>query len=242
MNPKKTDRHEVIAAIHRALVEIYTLKHEGLPLAMDYFAFDLDDDYARRLAEGSTFESDPHGETRVVLESEELRRQILESTKPKDDTTDDTLPQPELAAEEYTERQDVDDDLALMPERDHASPSIKRDEVEAEAELPAGDDSIDDAPEVGRYHILGGEYQIKPANDSWRNIALDDSQVKFAVSCGLRSSRLSPNAMAGTQTSYAIDRRAYSRPRHHKYYKYESSFRSPGSKAEDQEIGRKPND
>ncbi|KAK4695682.1 hypothetical protein P7C71_g2119, partial [Lecanoromycetidae sp. Uapishka_2] len=158
---------------------------------MDYFAFDLDNDYARQLAEGSKFELNAVEGTKVVVEDEELRQQILKSVKPKGDTLSlrksrkqrrmqDTIPQEELQAAANTdEGQGISNDPEYMFEQESAASLSGHDGVDTESF--AEDEHSEDVREAASYHILGGEYEIKPADDSWRNISLDDPQIKFAV-------------------------------------------------------------
>lgn len=189
MNSKRTNRQEIMTGIHRALVEVYTLKQEGLPLT-DYSAFDLDDDYARRLAEGTKFEDDAFQGKRLVFENEELRQQVLESTKAKDGLVEETDQQEALEAAEYAEEEATGREAEPIPEQETTASIVSRDDVEGE---PHADDELaDEASEAACYHILGGEYLIKPTDDSWREISFEDPHVKFAVSRSLRPQHCVP--------------------------------------------------
>lgn len=211
MNPRTESQYEIIAGIHRALVEVYTLKQEGLALVMDYFAYDLNNEYALRLAEGAKFESDGQGGTRVAVEDEELRQDILESVKLNEDTMEEIIQQEELQAEEYTEEEEPSSREAdSMPLQESASPTIEDDDLENE--ISEDEEFSDDTSESVHDHTFGGKYPIKPADDSWRDIAFEDLQIKFAVSRVIRSEPALTNTIAGPQASYAADRHAYSGP------------------------------
>jgi len=181
MNSDMAERHEVTASIHRALVEVYTLKQEGLPLTMDYHAYDLYNDYPWRLAEDATFELDGQGGMRAVFRSEGLRQDILESVRPREDTAGDVV-QREEQTEEYMEGVEPNiGEADSMPDQESTPPTIEPDSLKSE------DSEDEEFSRSDRQRAMGGEDQISPADDSWQDVALEDPLIKFAVSCGTRS-------------------------------------------------------
>lgn len=181
MNSDMAERHEVTASIHRALVEVYTLKQEGLPLTMDYHAYDLYNDYPWRLAEDATFELDGQGGMRAVFRSEGLRQDILESVRPREDMAGDVVQQEEQT-EEYMEGVEPNiGEADSMPDQESTPPTIEPDSLKSE------DSEDEEFSRSDRQRAMGGEDRISPADDSWQDVALEDPLIKFAVSCGTRS-------------------------------------------------------
>ena len=167
-------RSDITLAIHRALVETYALKEAGLPLVMDYSADDPPEDYDQRVAGGATFEQDAKGQIILVLESEELRKMILNCVTPQERSKNYTKVEDAETEEGETTEEGVD--FGEAEER----LSVKNDyEIDSKSDdfgLPVPDEESSDA---ARSRDLA---TFMPASDTWRNVSLDDATVKFAVS------------------------------------------------------------
>ena len=183
-------RNGTVLAVHRALVETYALKEAGLPLVMDWYAEDPTDDYARRVAGGAQFEQDANGQVALVLESEELRHSILEYVTPRAPSSDgsgskDGEIEDEVFAQEGVDSREADDEVSAQDDVDFREAEERPSETVKE-----DDDSIsildgselavpDERPfDPARSEDLAA---LMPASDTWRNISLDDAEIKFAV-------------------------------------------------------------
>ena len=201
MDPKLESREKIIAAVHRALVEVFALKQADFPLVMDYDAGDvfLDDvnDFLLRLAKEARFEIDATGEGRLVLEDEELQGFIVGSITPREEAEE--VDEDSEGSIQYVEEREEDRDLieGETPERltqkevedagrlDTSSPAIEPQvvEIESPAELETSDRPVTD--EVPNPSSIPG-HLLLPVDNNWRNVSLKDQEVKFAVSYGER--------------------------------------------------------
>ena len=188
MYSKLESREEIVMAVHQALVEVFTLKQAGLPLSMDANPTTgmPPNRYLRWIAEEASFKQTENGEVQLMLGSQELQDAILDSIMPKDPTGDEMA-----EVEEVMEEQPVEDEVAeasnvqqLHDAGDlEGSPSaIDSQSAEADGiETNEGYDALPlvDSVDSSNTEVDGGP--ITPANDSWRNVPLEDQAVKFAV-------------------------------------------------------------
>ena len=189
MYSKLESREEIIMAVHQALVEVFTLKQADLPLSMDVNPTTSmpHNEYLRWLAEDASFEETEDGEIQLVLGSKELQDAILDSIMPKEPTEDETAEagavmeqqQPieeGLAEVNNLERIDDAGDLGGSTQAiDHKPVEVDRTETDETSEAKPLVDFLDLSNTEGDY------VPIAPANDSWRNVPLEDQAVKFAV-------------------------------------------------------------
>ena len=217
MYSKLESREEIMMAIHQALVEVFTLKQADLPLSMDVNPTTSmpHNEYLRWLAEDASFEKTENGETQLVLGRKELQDAIIDSIMPKEPTEDETTEagavmeqqQPiEEGLAEATNLEQVDDagglgGPALATDRQHVEAG-RTESVETSEALPLVE-SLDPS------NIEDDGRPIAPANDSWRDVPLENQAVKFAVGWNFHQYTLSTNKCAGPQASYAIDRHTY---------------------------------
>ena len=168
------DRNGIVLAIHRALVEVYALRQEGLPLALDYYSENSTADYAKRVARGAKFEQAANGLMILVLESEELRHSILECVTPRkrdEDTMEETqITEPEIF-EEGVESRGAEETPSEMVEEDDETNLESED-----SEVPVLEDEPLDSAEFSDLAAF------VPASDTWRDVSLDNAVIKFAVS------------------------------------------------------------
>lgn len=169
-------RSDITLAVHRALVETYTLKEAGLPLVMDYSAIDPTEDYAQRVAGGATFEQDAKGQISLVLESEELRKLILDCVTPQERSKNDT----KIEDAEVEEGETTEEGMEFGEAEERPSQIVNNDdEIDSkfdDFDSPVLDEESSDA--AGSRDLA----TFMPASDHWRNVSLDDAAVKFAVS------------------------------------------------------------
>lgn len=185
MESEKTEhRKDVVIAVHRALVETYTLIEAGLPLVMDYYSMDPTEDYAKRVAESAKFEQDSNGKMALVLESEELRHSILSCVTPQEhdnDAIEGAKVENEEVEEQDFEEQEFEQQETETKGADER-PFIKEDndsnlESEGSEQLDLNEEPINSprsADLIAR----------APASDTWRNVLFQDPAIKFAVSWG----------------------------------------------------------
>ena len=180
MESEKTEqRKDVVVAVHRALVETYALREAGLPMVMDYYSFDPTEDYAKRVAEGAKFEQDANGQTVLVLESEELRQSVLNCVTPQgrdDGAIKGTKPEEEeVAGEEFEEEEEESKGADERPFEVVREDNDTYLESEGSEQLASDQEPLNPA----RSSDLAAR---APASDTWRNVSLGDSAIKFAVS------------------------------------------------------------
>lgn len=185
MESEKTEhRKDVVIAVHRALVETYTMIEAGLPLVMDYYSIDPTEDYAKRVAGSAKFEQHSNGKMALVLESEELRRSILSCVTPQKHDNGG-IEGPKMEDEEVEER---DYEKQEFEEQEMESkgaderPSIKEDnDSDLESE---GSEQLDLDEEPIKPPRSSDIIARAPASDTWRNVSFQDPAIKFAVSLG----------------------------------------------------------
>ena len=183
MDPEKiADRNATILAVHRALVETYTLKEAGLPLILDYYSIDPTDDYSKRVAEGARFEQDVNGQMSLMLESEELRHSILECVTPKapeapEERDDSATGETEIEDEEYVEREEISEEGMASKGAEEQSLQIVEDDDDINPESEGSEGPIVEEDAVDPEEVVS-----VPPSDTWRNVSLEDAAIKFAVS------------------------------------------------------------
>ena len=189
MYSKLESREEIVMAVHQALVEVFTLKQADLPLSMDANPSTSmhPNEYLRWLAEDASFEQTENGDMQLVLGSKELRDAILDSIMPKEPTEDETGEVEEAMEEQQPAEEELAEASNVQQIHDAGGlegPPPAIDSQPAQADMTELNETYDalplvesvDAPKTGDD---GGP--IAPANDSWRNVLLEDQAVKFAV-------------------------------------------------------------
>lgn len=180
-------RNEIVSVIHRALVEVMTLKKANLALLMRRNPYEATEDYdptkdykmyRHRVAQGATFGVSDNGEMTVRLETEDLERTILDCIEPRassavEEAAEDyeTLDQDQIVEDEEGEgREEMDaTDFAEREELDLSTleeAEILEAAPEEEQQLP----TIEEQPSV-----------YTPVDDSWVRLSLADPELKFAV-------------------------------------------------------------
>ena len=186
MYSKLENREEIIMAVHQALVEVFTLKQANLPLLMDANPSTKvpADTYLRWLAEDASFETTEDGETRLVLESEELQDAILDSITPKAGNQHElavVMPEDEVNRGEVEERNRQQ--MRASGRQDSSLQAVEQQNLELDQPEEQATTEALAQSESGNmtetYEDLG---PIAPANSSWRNVPLVDESIKFAVS------------------------------------------------------------
>ena len=191
MEPERSeDRKAIVSAIHRALVETYALKEAGLPLVMDYYSLDPTEDYTERVAEGASFERDGNGQLTLALESEELRRSILEcvTPKPRDDgDAEETKAKEEDKKDEHegfyekgettlvdqAEYERIQELRSQIDKKNDEKNEELASKFRASGIVPPDEEPLSDARSSS---------EMVPASNTWRDVSLEDAAIKFAVS------------------------------------------------------------
>ena len=248
MYSKLESRDEIVMAVHQALVEVFTLKQADLPLSMNANPTTSmpPNEYLRRIAEEASFEQTENGEVQLVLGSNELQDAILDSIMPKELTKDETAEVEEVIGVQ----QPVEDEVAEAHDfqRVHDAGALEGpapgiESQSAEADMTETNETYDALPLVDTVDTSNAEDHggpITPANNSWRNVPLEDQAVKFAVGWNTYSCTLPTNACSGAQAGYATDRHTHSRPGHRKRHQCKSIVVTSCQKAEAEEVSRQP--
>ena len=217
MYSKLESREEIIMAIHQALVEVFTLKQADLPLSIDVNPTTSmpHNEYLRWLAEDASFEKTGNGEIQLVLGSKELQNAILDSIMPMEPTEDETaeagagMEQQQPIGEGLAEANDLEqiDDAGDLG---GPAPAIDSQLVEADrTETYETSEALPLVESLDPSNTVDDGRPIAPANDSWRDVPLENQTVKFAVGLNFHQYILSANECAGPQAGHAIDRHTY---------------------------------
>ena len=189
---KLKTREEVAAAVHRALVEIYTLHEASMPLMI---ASTWEDDLPE--LSGISFSHDTNGNVTLNFGHEELRGKVLESTSKAKIEDEEIVLSEEDVLEETEQGTDQPNDNAGA------------DAVESELPQTSGVE-LDSISERQKVSLLDAASR----DDSWRHIPLDDPEIKFAVCPFPQLRGFHTNNLAGTEACHAADRHSHSRPGH----------------------------
>ena len=189
MYSKLKSREEIVMAVHQALVEVFTLKQADLPLSMDANPTTSmpPNEYLRWLAEDASFEETESGDLQLVLGSKELQDAILDSIMLKEPTENEAAEVEEVMEEQQPVEEELEEASNLQQLHEAGSlegPAPAIDSQPADADWTETNETYDALPPVDSVDSLkieddGGP--IAPANDSWRNVPLEDQAVKFAV-------------------------------------------------------------
>ena len=156
---KLKTREEVSAAVHRALIEVHTLREATMPFVI---TSSRDDDLPE--LGGISFLHDTNENAILNFTDEGLRKKVLESTSKAEQEEE-----PYIYSEE-----DVLEEIEQQVEQanDHTSADV----VESDS-LQASE------AEVGlTFHSQEAPLLDAASKDkSWRNVRLDDPKIKFAV-------------------------------------------------------------
>ena len=248
MYSKLESREEIIMAVHQALVEVFTLKQADLPLSMDVNPTTSlpPNEYLRWLAEDASFEKDENGEIQLVLGSKELQDAILDSIMPKESTEDETA-EAQAVMEQQQPVEEVLAEANNLQAADDASslesspPAIDRQLVEADrSEENEASEALFLVGSSDASHTEDDGDPITPANDNWRNVPLENQEVKFAVGWEVDRCNLYTNECSGTQAGYAIDRQTYFGPRDWERHQCKNTINISRQEAQAEEIGRQP--
>lgn len=185
MAPSKLDsREDVSRVVHRALVEIFTLREAGVPVKdLVRFRDTAEADYLRDVGFGKHAD----GNTVLVFSDEKLRSDVLGSMIYKMEPNnlkkvDHTIPTNDAVNEEKPLRQIDAEDLGLTEER-----SLSQGDDEYLKSTEEGSPSQADVEELGPTEssfldTSDLSLDTRPNDETWLHIELNDNRVKFAVS------------------------------------------------------------
>lgn len=191
-NNRAQDRDVIISIIHRALVEVMTLRKAKLPLVVRRNPYESTHDnnsavdyehYKYRIAQGATFEQSDDGEMSLKLVDDDLELTILDCIVPKEPTSMAKVAQIEASPDQdyvdEEQEEEIEEVEAPSVTEQAELESATEEEVETIEALP------EDEPQGETLNVHPGTYV--PADGSWRSLSLADAEFKFAVS--LRPSR-----------------------------------------------------
>lgn len=173
MAPSRMEsKEEISIAIHRALVEVYTLKEAGLSIVFPAWEdAEYDSDWG-----AIGFHLHGNGTVEPIYPSEEIRQKILHhltTPEPEDDSSADSMAEDVegIGAEESDEKTGEEGQASL-----DQSSSAEEGELEGSAVDTPEDESIAEDETASE----------SPLTDkSWLNVPLDDINVKFMVGVSL---------------------------------------------------------
>lgn len=180
-----TTREDISRAIHRAFVEIFTLKEAGLPIDISGdFVQTSQTDYIKDVS----FKQAEDGTTVPVFVQEKLRKEILDSLTTEHDELNTNDPNGSLV--------DVLGDTQVV--EDKGAISTAKTQTSALIDLGAGD--LEHTESTVQTEKPSLEFA---ANDeTWLNVHFHDIDVKFVVS------KLSLDAMISMDSTDGIDSQA----------------------------------
>ncbi|KAL6718551.1 hypothetical protein ACLMJK_004643 [Lecanora helva] len=175
-------REEMVSIVHRALVEIMTLKEANLPLEIAKEANNPSEEYKRIIAEQAKFNQSGETQLEVVFGRDDLREAILEYIHP-----------PEPIPEENASQE-------LIMEDDQPQEDLKQEDLQT-ASASNGDESTSEQGETSAANVQDVEAMVSeettpeehsieettdseiyaPSDDSWRQVQLTDPAFKFAL-------------------------------------------------------------
>ena len=169
MAPSRMESKEDISiAIHRALVEVYTLREAGLSIVFPTWEdAHYDSDWG-----AVSFHQHGNGTVEPIFPNEQIRQKILHhltNPEPEDDSVADSVAEDieDLGKEELNERLDE----RVQMSQDQSLPS--------EGELGGSTSNISDDDMVSEDETFSS---TSPLTDkSWLNVPLDDINAKFMV-------------------------------------------------------------
>lgn len=191
----------LVSIIHRALVEVMTLREANLPLRMRRDPFDPTnygsaeeyEMYKYRVAQGATFSKSDDGEFVLVFKNQELEQTILDCIMPQSVfftksgiEEDESL---EAQHPDHDQEQELAEDITQYHDQDHKQ-NLKEDPSVANAGEQVADlHDLEDveltdpmAEEEAELEASGSQPRAYvPVDGTWRNLSLSDSEFKFAV-------------------------------------------------------------
>jgi len=160
---KVTDPYEATAALHRAVVEVFTLKQAGRPLSeLSNAGRGMDNTSDVHISVSRSNPSCPI----LKFSADSSEEAILESMSESEHTMEaaETLEAEELI--EDVSEPETSDDTSIMGLKTTKSQLTE-----------------DESPEaVEAVHVTNFEHKVASWNPSWLQISLEDAEIKFAVS------------------------------------------------------------
>lgn len=211
-NTAPETREEMISIVHRALVEVMTLKQANLPLVIGRHPVEPMDDYIHLINKGVRYETAADGQIQILYENEELQQMILDHVLPRPPTIEVEA----IGGEELLEDYEENGVEQAEEQRLGASALEGAHESEPPAEEAFIHDAAENSEEEPQSETIDTETRATmPVDDGWRSVPLSDADFKFAVGARppLRNQQPFTNNVLGIQTRYAIVRNAYPRPR-----------------------------
>ena len=175
-SPKSRD--EMIGIVHIALVEVMTLKQEGLPLVLDTTYDDPNTDYVGSLCEQARFESTTDNQVQVVFQDENSSQLVLDRLAPRTMTTEEETLEEKLPQDPIEQNGSAEESLDTASSEDN-SQEIESSPTSATAETD-NDHEFSLLEDGTATEVLEASFR-KPSDNSWQTVPLTDTAVKFAV-------------------------------------------------------------
>lgn len=177
-NQISESREEIISIIHRAIVEIMTLKEANLPLEIDKEANNPSDEYLNLVAKSSRFETINGDQTSLVLEPEGLREAVLEYIQPRGPIIDDSTAQEEDGSDTELWQEEPEGESLQTTDTGEGFQSAT---LPARLETTNPEQAGSSLEEEDHLQTTKDPSAHVPADDSWRQVSLADPDFKFAV-------------------------------------------------------------
>lgn len=191
----------IISIIHRALVEVMTLRKAKLPLVVrrnpyesthDYNSAVDYEHYKYRIAQGATFEKSDDEEMTLKLADDDLELTILDCIVPKEPSsmakvaeTEASPDQDYIDEEQEEQEEEIEEevDASSIAEQAELESATKEEantfEDSTEEEVETIEALTEDEPQGETLNVHPRTYV--PADGSWRSLSLADAEFKFAV-------------------------------------------------------------
>ena len=219
VNPRLENRDAIISTIHRALVEIMTLKEAGMPLEINRRVIRPTSNCMQAVAETAKFTTSENGQASLDID-QDLRQAVQEYTQATTPVvTEEVLQEGNQSGEHLMTQENLQEEFeeADVEWRDTANfeePKAEKVEPrEAEYEEVESDQAESQDPESNDVEyqetqlsqIASNEDPIVeapeepsffiPTDNSWRQVSLADRSFKFAVGVIFRIDSVLANNM-----------------------------------------------
>ena len=180
---RSESRDEIVSIIHRALVEVMTLKEANLPLEICRDAKYTTNEYIQRIAKGAKFHITDDNQISLLLEDEGLQEAVLKCIQPEEASPEETLLQGKDSFENgRLEQRSGNENLPTLHAEERTRTATER--IEMDAISPDEAEAMDNEASPEKENLsqtIDNSALHAPVDDSWRRVALTDPDFKFTV-------------------------------------------------------------
>ena len=166
-------QEEIASTIHRALVEVMTLRQANLTLQIGRNANSPTSTHKRRIAKDARFKIGSSDQFSLILEHEGLQQDILGYIHPKEQNIKESERQKQEDPDFSTFSEESEEATVQATESDLSS---VEEEIDTTSSKKA--EIYDTWPEE---NAIDDRSSCAPVDDSWLEVSLADPEFKFAV-------------------------------------------------------------